>query len=64
MSVNTIINFIEFFVERLYARVAHHEARVQELNEQIAILKGEVSAHSGMSDKAKRVADKIADLIS
>jgi hypothetical protein len=64
MSVNNLLLVIEFLVARLYAAGQKHNKRANDLGEQIKALKYEQTINYKEAERAKRVADKMADLIS
>lgn len=63
MKVSTLLSIIEFFVELLVNAAKRHEVNVTTIKEQIRALEYEVKENAAEASRARKVADKIAQLI-
>jgi hypothetical protein len=63
MKVTTLLSIIEFFVELLVNAAKRHEVNVAEIKERIRALEYEVKENAAEASRARKVADKIAQLI-
>lgn len=63
MKVSTLLSIIEFFVELLVNAAKRHEINVTAIKEKIRALEYEVKENAAEASRARKVADKIAQLI-